>query len=238
MIFWTLLLAHVIGDFPLQTDSIYRLKLKSFWGVIPHVAICTLANILLMKPFWSNGYVWVAIIFLAVIHAFLDRAKIFVSGLLSKDNLLHFAVDQALHFLSIWIVSLWLSQHLDPSRYTLTGIYANRSLIIMLTALIFASYGGTPIVYYAQKYWINHKASSPIKLYYPSLTERLPGLLERFIATLAVIGGGWWTLFSVGIFFPRILFNLDSNSRLLPIVNGIVGFLLSISCGYITKILI
>jgi len=231
MIFWTLLLAHIIGDFPLQTDSIYQLKLKSRWGVIPHVSICTLSNIILLKPYWASQYTWVAIISLGIIHAFLDRAKIFFSGGSAGENLLHFFADQIMHVTSIGLTAFWLQHTIDPALFPVNGFWANQELFISLSALIFASFGGTPIIYHAQKFWLRKHSPKHSDFQYPNFFQRLPGLFERFFATLLIIVGGWIAPLSIILFLPRLLISSHSQNPLMNIVNIFVGFTISICSG-------
>lgn len=62
-IFDRLLLAHLLADFPFQTNWIYAQKLKSIWGVILHCGIVTLFNIIFLFPYLHLPQVWGAILF-------------------------------------------------------------------------------------------------------------------------------------------------------------------------------
>ena len=48
--FYLLLLAHVVGDFPLQNDAIFRLKQKSMMGVVVHVAVFAAVALIILSP--------------------------------------------------------------------------------------------------------------------------------------------------------------------------------------------
>ncbi|NOY59655.1 MAG: DUF3307 domain-containing protein [Calditrichaeota bacterium] len=233
MFFWILLLAHVIGDFPLQIDYVYQLKRKSFWGVLPHSFICTVMNVLVLLPFLAKGQIWIAILFLLVIHTILDRSKIVISDKFAGENLLHFLLDQGLHIFSIWIVAIWLSISIDYYSFQIPGLFSNRELVISLIALIFAAFAGTPIIFYLHQFWARKKqetnASSDIQ--YPSFLKRLPGLFERFLATLGLIWGGFWIALTLFVFFPRIILNWRDSDRYLTIVSAAAGFFISIFCG-------
>lgn len=237
MFFWTLLLAHVIGDFPLQTDSIYRLKTKYWWGVLPHVLICTIMNILVLIPFLNTQNAWWGVAFLAVIHVVLDRTKISVSEKIARDNFFQFFLDQLLHVLSIWLAALWLSNTIDFQSYHVSGFLANRALVIQTTALIFAAFGGVPIVFYAQKFWASEVRKQENTLVYPPLFKRVTGYFERFLATLGIIWGGWWLILTLVAFLPRLIVNWQEQDREQLFVGSVTGLIISIACG-VTAVLL
>ena len=237
MFFWSLLLAHVIGDFPLQTDAIFRLKTKYSWGVVPHVLICSLMNTLVLIPYLSNIRTWFAILLLGMIHIILDRTKISVSEKIARDNFFQFFIDQVLHVFSVWLVARWLSNAVDRQQYAVTGILANKELIVQLASYIFAAFAGVPIIYYALKFWFKEGTSdSPIL--YPNFLQRVPGYFERFLATLGVVWGGWWLLLTIGAFLPRIVLKWSDSDRTLMGVTAAVGLIVSLMCGIAVHIFV
>ena len=237
MFFWTLLFAHVIGDFPLQTDAIYRVKTKYWWGVVPHVLICTVMNILVLVPFLNTKNAWWGIAFLGLIHIVLDRTKISVSEKIARDNFFQFFLDQLLHVLSIWLAALWLSNTIDVNSYELTGFFTNRALVIQTTALIFAAFGGVPIIFYAQKFWALEVKKQKTTVVYPPLLKRVTGYFERFLATLGIIWGGWWLLLPIVAFLPRLVLNWQESDREQIFVGSVTGLIVSIVCGVIAVLL-
>ncbi|MBN2357677.1 DUF3307 domain-containing protein [candidate division KSB1 bacterium] len=187
--FQILLLAHIIGDFPLQTDAIYRLKQKSYWGVILHVAVCTIVNIIMLFQFLTSYATWIAILFLALFHFALDRTKILLTVFKAKDGLRYFFIDQAFHILSLYIAALWLQRMYQG----LTLPSSNIDLIIILNALFAAAFAVPPILYYTQKKikkWYRLQSNFE----FPAAYERLPGSLARFLGTLGLLLGGWYAL--------------------------------------------
>jgi hypothetical protein len=236
MFFWSLLLAHVVADFPFQTDAIFRLKTKYSWGVLPHVVICTLMNILALYPYLSTVTVWSAIVVLGLIHTILDRTKISVSEKISRDNFFQFFIDQVLHVLSIWMVALWLSKSIDQNAYHVSGFLANRELIIQLTAYIFAAFAGVPIIFYALKFWFSEISAKKMTIGYPTFIQRVPGNFERFLATLGVVWGGWWLVLLIGAFLPRILLKWKDEDRALINVSAVVGIIVSLLCGLVVRV--
>lgn len=96
-----LILAHLIADFPLQTNSIYQLKKESTAGILLHSGVHALMAFLLTSLRWDLWYVW---LFLLVTHAITDWAK-----LRSKlpNEWSGFLVDQIIHLLVLVVIALW-----------------------------------------------------------------------------------------------------------------------------------
>lgn len=238
MFFWSLLLAHVIADFPLQTDGIYRIKTKYAWGVLPHVLICSMMNILALLPYLNNVNAWFAVLGLGAVHIILDRTKIRVTERIARDNFFQFFLDQLLHVISIWIIAVWLSQAIDRNAYTITGIFANRELVIQLTAYIFATFAGVPIIFYALKFWFLEVLKLDYAIKYPHFLQRVPGYFERFLATLGIVWGGWWFVLTGAAFLPRLVLKWKDADRSVIYLSAAVGFLVSILSGLAVRLLI
>ncbi len=231
MLFWTLLLAHIIGDFPLQTDFLYKWKKVKSWGVLPHVLVCTVINIFALYPFWEKPQIWITIGALGLVHALLDRGKILISSYLKKDNLLQFFLDQILHVTSIWAAAFWLSNFIVTDRCQPFGITMECRYVIYLIAIIFSVFASVPIIYYIQNYFYkNRKARANKNLDFPFFSKRIPGYIERFIATSGFLLGNEWTIVSVVIFLPRIIVSVYKN-RKIPVIGAVAGFIISILCA-------
>lgn len=235
MFFWILILAHEIADFPLQFDTIYRLKRTSHWGVLPHILICTAINIIIFAPFLFTAKIWYAILFLSLVHFLLDKSKVSIFSKGTGDNFLNFFIDQLLHIISIWLTALWLSLNVDLNSFTLPNFYYHTPFLIASSVLIFSMFGGTPIVHYANHFWhLKKKSKTPS---YPSGKERFPGILERGIATMAIIMGGWIILFAPLAFLPHYLLNKNKSAHVKS-VKALTGIAVSIICGIIYSLAI
>jgi uncharacterized integral membrane protein len=68
-----LLLGHLIGDFPLQTNQIYRLKNKSWLGIVLHAVVHVVITALLICQPLS---VWPLFVYLGVLHFLIDLLKL------------------------------------------------------------------------------------------------------------------------------------------------------------------
>lgn len=97
-----LLLSHLIGDFPLQTNQIYRLKSESWLGIVLHTAIHVILAALLVKQPLT---VWPMFVMLGVLHFLIDFIKLRVP---TQRQTLSFLLDQAAHILVIqWLAQIW-----------------------------------------------------------------------------------------------------------------------------------
>lgn len=226
--FLTLYLAHIIGDFPLQTDAIFRLKQKSLWGVVVHVLVCTAVNIIVLWQMLTHAFVWLTILFIAVVHIALDRTKIFLAVFRAKDGLGYFFLDQSLHLLSLMLAAWYLLQVLQPSEII---VWLPQSWIISLTALCIAAFAIPPVIYYVQRSLPSSR--DPVKqMPFPSFRERFPGTLFRFFATLGLIFGGWYLLLYLVNFlsfvFPTPIPSKQKKYRFAEVA---VNFAITLFCG-------
>ena len=103
MIFWYLLLAHLIADYPLQPT--WMVLQKARWSVLSlHVAIHFLITAILVWP--VIGEVWIYMLVLAGMHLALDVAKNMVNRMRPKWVIGPYLVDQFIHVGTILGISL------------------------------------------------------------------------------------------------------------------------------------
>jgi hypothetical protein len=132
-LFLTVLLAHLLGDFPLQSSSMVRAKHQGIRAYLAHGAIHLLVLVLCVGAFISLELVtslwfWVAVCPYMAIHLGIDRAK---QGLVSTaklaDSATVFLLDQVLHFCTIiglaWFLirPTWATLRSQLSWSTATG---------------------------------------------------------------------------------------------------------------------
>ncbi len=141
-LFLRLLLAHVLGDFPLQFDSIFKMKIKSIWGIALHSLIFMICAILLSIPFWGQGLMWWYVIFLGIAHFVTDKVKFWLTeeGWKNKNA---FLMDQFIHIFWIGFISYWGNQALETATLKSTGLeklYDSNILIVIVIAVILFLY--------------------------------------------------------------------------------------------------
>ena len=99
----TLVLAHLIADFPLQTNRIFRLKRRHWAGVLLHAGIhATVAAILVRNPLAH----WPMLVTLWLGHFGIDWLKLRFDF---KFKSLGFVLDQMAHLLLLLLLANWSS---------------------------------------------------------------------------------------------------------------------------------
>ncbi|NOY77355.1 MAG: DUF3307 domain-containing protein [Calditrichaeota bacterium] len=206
-LFWLLVLAHLVGDFPLQTDTIFHYKNKYKWGILLHVSICAVMNMVFTIPFLGYPSFWLVLFILFISHVFYDSGKIWITQTVLKDNIFLFLFDQFLHFATIWLVTVFFlgihtTLHIDYSM----PFYSDRTLVIQLSGFVFAVFALAPLVFYVQQF-INSRLEKKKRknLVFPEFRERVPGYVERFLLVLFAFLGGWFWLGVLIVFGARVL---------------------------------
>lgn len=100
-LFATLLLGHLIADFPLQSNFVFRLKTRSFAGLLLHVGIHIFILCLVLVEPWRY---WPVLLFLGVSHFLIDWVKVRWQ---SFPEWPAFLLDQGAHLAVLTIIVLW-----------------------------------------------------------------------------------------------------------------------------------
>lgn len=236
--FLRFLLAHILGDFPFQTNTIVALKKKHFWGGIVHVLVHVFWAILLLLP--VALHMWLPILLVCFLHLPLDRSKIWLGIKKRKDNLILFFVDQCVHLSAVLLAIVvsrpwqWFAPPpaITPGPFTLgfssidewiRFFYFEDSFILTVILYLVATYVAAIIIMYLQRAFLREeewlKLGSPRQL--AQLIERgclLTFLLYDHPLLLAIWAG------ARGIYF---LFQRLAMTRQVAFLN-LYDFLLNI----------
>ena len=98
-VFATLMLAHLLADFPLQTNQIFKWKVASSWGVALHVAIHVVVTAVFITDL---AQYWPVLAFLAVTHFLTDWLKLRVPTRYQTPG---FVLDQLAHWLTLGVIA-------------------------------------------------------------------------------------------------------------------------------------
>lgn len=109
--FWPLLFAHFIADYPLQTDGIVKAK-KHWPGLTLHVAIHLVTMLVIVFGIVRADWRVVGpfVLALAVLHFGIDTGKNTISKLKPNWIVVPYLLDQVFHMLSILLVAYWIAQ--------------------------------------------------------------------------------------------------------------------------------
>ena len=98
----SMFLAHLLGDYVLQTDGLVRWKSRSLWGVLAHGGLVALCAWLCSLPFSLDW--WPYALLIGAIHTVIDVARVQLGKVGPASALFLFLADQALHILAILLV--------------------------------------------------------------------------------------------------------------------------------------
>lgn len=191
MTIMALLLAHLLGDFPLQPQWIACNKGKRLWPLICHgIAHYCLAWACLLLftpiPYFTISSQAVILAYIAV-HLSIDKLKhLAIARRPSLDNWKTFLSDQALHILTLTITATILAgssiaallRESQPSPSTKTHLL---ELAIVYVAVVFG--GGYLIRYLTRGFSFNDRSHAPSTLKNAGLYV---GWLERLLIVTAI----------------------------------------------------
>jgi len=112
--FWILFLAHLLADYPMQTDWMVRAK-RTWSGLSLHVGIHFVVLLLLVWP--ATRLVWPQLLALAGLHFAIDSFKNFLARRRPGWVVGPYLFDQVLHLTSIWLVAAWIGSG-DPAAHS------------------------------------------------------------------------------------------------------------------------
>jgi len=104
-LFYRLLLAHIIADFPMQTNQIFKVKMNTKWGVLLHSSIVLIFSILFAFPYLENLIVIIIIITIFLSHTVIDKIKMEYSKKTKNQSIRILLLDQALHIAIIAVLT-------------------------------------------------------------------------------------------------------------------------------------
>ena len=100
----TLLLAHLIADYPLQTD--WLVKAKRTWpGLSLHASVHLVTVLVVCLPYTSM--LWPYLLTLGVVHFGIDAFKNLLAVRRPQWIAGPYLFDQLLHLISIWLIAAW-----------------------------------------------------------------------------------------------------------------------------------
>ncbi len=199
-LFLRLLLAHFVGDFPLQFRFVYSAKVKNIRGKAIHAGIVTATMIPFSYPYWKEPILWFLLAIIGVTHFFQDWAKlIIVHRLKNPNNFFVFLADQILHIATLGVIWLTPLAQQTPKAIRnsfLEKLYLDHTFILISIVLISASFAGTFMIATFKATFLSQKLATP----YLEPLERIYGIIERALMILLMI----WSYYTV-ILLPLFL---------------------------------
>lgn len=228
-LFWRLLVAHLVGDFPLQTDRVFELKQRGGWGVSLHGSIVGVLFLLLSLPYLFLPWVWGGVFLLWLAHVFFDSAKVRATSRLGLkgEHLSFFLLDQFFHIGLTWLVCRWLV----GSRIAGSSIpiYGDTQIMQYLCGYLVTTYGATILVWSTRRTVLG---GEDIAL--PNSSLKWREFLERGMVTTGALLGSWWfVLVPLGLLPRGILVKRKGRVVLIDLVLSVA---LALGVGMVLRL--
>jgi hypothetical protein len=234
VLFWWLLFAHLLADFPLQVNRVYTLKLKSFWGVVLHASIFGIVALIVSAPYWLvNPYNLLFIIVLWSSHIYIDRTKLLANNLTIHKTTAFF-LDQILHISLIFLVcSFPLVRDTQPmSNQFLNKYYYNADYINLITAYLVTTYVALVVKLVIREGRLHPESK---KFQMPPMKKKYWEMGERASITTAVWLGGYFYFILI---FSAISIWLRYRKRVEHECDLCLSTLMAITVGIALRIVI
>jgi hypothetical protein len=186
MIFWKILLAHVITDFVFQPDHLAEKK-ERVTVLLVHGLIFFLLSMVLLLPAISYQTI-ITLVLLASFHVFIGYSKNLIQKRTGKGLWLYFLGDQTLHVLGIGAAIYFLDKaSLNAWVDVLSPYWSKPSIFLFGSLFVFIVFGGgyfTGIL--CKGFWgsMNSEKRPGIER-----AGRYIGILERSLVLTAVLFG-------------------------------------------------
>ncbi len=179
-----LIVAHLLADFILQSNTIVREKKNGFrssWFAV-HIVIVGLLTYLLLAQ-WTK---WWAPLLVMIMHAAIDLLK----PKFRHDTIRVFLFDQALHLLSLLVVWFLVSRTAFPELTGfLSGIRLTTNTLVILSAYILVTVPSSITIGYLTGGW--QKEISPADDDSLSNAGKWIGIMERLLILTFILISQW-----------------------------------------------
>lgn len=176
-----LVLAHLIGDFILQFEELFRLKVKSLWGHLLHALTHAIVSLLILWPYLDLPSVWVFVLAASVLHGLQDIMK-YRSMSNKPFFFLIFVADQIGHFLILATVLLFPFSRefrVIPGHPTINALYVDDTWTLYAVLFMLTTFTGNFLFHAFSTSYLER----PRKDYYITTFEIVHGIIERSLVT-------------------------------------------------------
>lgn len=197
--FWTFLLAHLLGDYPLQTDRLVIAK-KHLPGLVLHVAIHWAVMMLLFFP--VIGIVWPYILVVAIFHFGIDAFKNFLGRERPQWVISPYILDQTLHLSSLLLVSVWMAQTTELPVWPVISPW-----VIYVIGLLLSTY----IWFVTERILVYHSDNRQMSIK-SSMWPRMGSRMLLYLLVVAPLPSMWF-LALLGIIIIALLYRRYNYPR-------------------------
>ena len=185
-LFLKLVLAHMIADFILQFEELYRLKLKSWTGHFLHALIHGMVSFLLLFPYLQDPFIWVFVAAITVIHYFQDQMKYSLQAKDPKNIFWYFTADQIFHVLFLASIFLFPAAHKPAGPYPVwNSFFQNSRATLCLILFIGVSFKAAYFLHALRKTFFKNTRPD----HFITSFEMTWGLIERPWIAICFLAG-------------------------------------------------
>ncbi|OGR68343.1 MAG: hypothetical protein A2081_01990 [Elusimicrobia bacterium GWC2_61_19] len=192
IIFWRLLLSHLLADFTLQFDVVNRLKRKHVWGMLLHCLTHFVVAMALAWPYLGRTWVkigpaaitgWWALGIILALHFVVDELRVYSMNTMGfRDGTVSFLADQFLHFYVLFMIS--------PVVIPDHNFLLAEKWIGIACMLVLVTHFTTVLVYFVEKDLFGKG--------FPHFDEKYFLIFERVVLwAFFFVGGYWWVPFAL-----------------------------------------
>jgi hypothetical protein len=217
--FWTLLLADLIADYPLQTDRLVVAK-KRLPGLALHVAIHWVVMTLLLLPVITIA--WPYILATTVIHFIIDAFKNYLGRKRPQWIISTYVLDQVLHVTSLIFIGVWMAQTTKLPIWQVTTPLVPYAIGLLLSTYIW---------FITERIMFFRDEDQMAKIN----ATMWPRMGVRLVIYLLIVAGSWvsWLLALLAIVILVFLYGRHNYPRLwllldisVPFVSALIVYLI------------
>ena len=220
-----MVLAHLVGDYVLQWDSLAAWKARELKGVVVHCVVVTVVTWLFVLPFDADWWQGVALISGGhfVIDAFQQQVKLPIPALF------RFVLDQVAHFAVIFGALIWGGYlAFVPMTVELVQHIQDERLLVYLLGYAFVTMPAWVVVKFVAYGLVRGTAPE-----FPGVTNKYVEILERLLITTFVSLGQFIIIPLVAV--PRLVFEwprvMGSERTAVYVVELLASIALAVAIG-------
>lgn len=235
VVFLKLLLAHILGDFVLQTKTLVQRRKENVGYLFLHVLIHAILLVLFFYP--ELQLYSISIAFITFSHLAIDSLKIWLEGKYPAKPLFFFCIDQILHLAVLGTVAFY-NFGFPPLSYEL--LFSIDTLLYLIAFLLVAVVSPIFLRLFFSKWDREFEFQNKRKesLMHAGL---LIGIMERLIIVLFIqvgfLSGIGFLLAAKSIFrFGDLANAKDTKFTEYILVGTLASFIIAIGIGYALRL--
>lgn len=229
VIFWRLLLSHLLADFTLQFNIVNKLKRKHVWGMgvhcLTHFAVSAALTWRFLGDAWfSLGAVkvsgWAALVLMMICHFLIDELRIYsMKRLGCRDGTVSIIIDQFMHVYVLFMIS--------PIFPLDRGFFMAERWVGLISIFVLVTHVTTVLIYFVEKDLFGKE--------FPSFDEKYFLIFERVVLWSFFFAAGWWWLPFAAAWVVQLFYIRGKRIMDLSLTNIFLSLALTSALGFWTR---